>query len=347
MTVDPAEPAERFARHTLIPGWDQGRLVGALVVVIGVGALGNEVSRILAMAGVGRLLLCDPDTVSPSNLSRTVLFRPHHVGRAKAEVAAEVLPELAADIRVEPRVAPLANGVGLAELRSADLVVSCLDSRAARIELATRCNLIRVGLLDGGTHPWGGEVRWYPAGGRCFGCWLTAAERAARDDPHSCHDPDPVAPVGASAPVSALVGAWLGLTAVRLLFGLPVPTSTLAVEGTGAVSPALGERAHRDPSCPLHEEIPPDAVTPLPVTADSTVADLLALLDADEIPLAWAATPGVEPVAPPVISPAQATTHLRDLGVAPREILAVTRRGHPEDLRFAELAAAGTLHGGV
>ena len=66
--------AGQIRQAALIPGWDQRRLAAATVVVIGVGALGNEVAKNLALAGIGRLVLCDPDVVSVSNLSRTVLF---------------------------------------------------------------------------------------------------------------------------------------------------------------------------------------------------------------------------------------------------------------------------------
>jgi molybdopterin/thiamine biosynthesis adenylyltransferase len=64
----------RYHRHTLISGWDQDRLHTATVVIMGVGALGNEAARILAMSGIGNLILCDFDQVSVSNLSRSGLF---------------------------------------------------------------------------------------------------------------------------------------------------------------------------------------------------------------------------------------------------------------------------------
>jgi molybdopterin/thiamine biosynthesis adenylyltransferase len=40
---------DRFARARLIDGWDQNRLAGATAVVAGVGALGNEVAKNLAL----------------------------------------------------------------------------------------------------------------------------------------------------------------------------------------------------------------------------------------------------------------------------------------------------------
>ena len=77
--LGPDGAERRHHRQQLIPGWDQERLAASTVIVVGVGALGNETAKNLALAGVGRLILCDPDTVSASNLSRTVLFRPEDI----------------------------------------------------------------------------------------------------------------------------------------------------------------------------------------------------------------------------------------------------------------------------
>jgi len=36
--------SSRYARHELIPGWNQQQLADAKVVIVGMGALGNEVA---------------------------------------------------------------------------------------------------------------------------------------------------------------------------------------------------------------------------------------------------------------------------------------------------------------
>ena len=79
----------RYDRQKLIAWWDQERVAAARVLLVGAGALGNEVLKNLALTGVGRTLVWDPDTIERSNLSRTVLFREEDEGRNKAVVAAE------------------------------------------------------------------------------------------------------------------------------------------------------------------------------------------------------------------------------------------------------------------
>ena len=71
---------DRYSRLRLMPWWDQSRLARAKVMVVGAGALGNEIIKNLAMIGVGNLLVCDIDRVENSNLSRSVLYRETDAG---------------------------------------------------------------------------------------------------------------------------------------------------------------------------------------------------------------------------------------------------------------------------
>src|SRR5882757_2896011 len=78
---------DRFHRFKLIGWWDQARLARAKVLVIGAGALGNEIIKNLAMLGVGNVLVADMDRIENSNLSRSVLYRATDNGQFKATVA--------------------------------------------------------------------------------------------------------------------------------------------------------------------------------------------------------------------------------------------------------------------
>src|SRR5882672_7137306 len=59
---------DRFHRFKLIGWWDQARLARAKVLVIGAGALGNEIVKNLAMLGIGNVLIADMDRIENSNL---------------------------------------------------------------------------------------------------------------------------------------------------------------------------------------------------------------------------------------------------------------------------------------
>jgi molybdopterin/thiamine biosynthesis adenylyltransferase len=276
---------DRFHRQRLIGGWDQDRLDRATVVVMGVGALGNEVAKNLALAGVGRLILCDPDTVSVSNLSRTVLLGADDLGRPKAEAAAHALHRLNPGTLTDPRTADLSTGVGLGELADADLVLGCLDSRRSRLRLLGRCALADAALVDGGTQPWGGEIRVRRAAADpCYGCGLTAGQRSVSDRPWSCADLVEEGPAASSIASTALIASWMSLAALRTLFAEPLPYLLMRVDGVAGVSEPVTPR--RDPDCPHHRPIE-GPVTSVPVTHRDTVAELLAALEPGQEPLVW------------------------------------------------------------
>jgi molybdopterin/thiamine biosynthesis adenylyltransferase len=248
------------------------------------GALGNAAAQALALAGVGHLILCDMDRIERSNLSRAPLFRESDIDRFKVEAAAEALRELAPDIQVDERPERLEYAVGLAELRDAELVLGCLDSRAARLELAGRCGLVRAPWIDGATGQWSGEVRPYlDPEGPCYGCGMDDAERAATDTPRSCHIPSDNMTAGATAPLSLIVGSQMALIALRYLMGLPTHHEIKVIDGVSGV--VTNVRQERDPTCPFHVSIP--SATLLRVTNASSVGALIAELGEGATPLAW------------------------------------------------------------
>src|SRR3989304_8520910 len=91
----------RYDRHQLITWWDQNHVSQARVIVAGAGALGNEVLKLLALIGVGHILLVDFDNISPSNLTRMVLFREEDVGRPKVAVAVERIHDINPEVGVK------------------------------------------------------------------------------------------------------------------------------------------------------------------------------------------------------------------------------------------------------
>lgn len=276
---------DRYSRQRSMPGWDQVRVAGAAAVVFGVGALGNEAAKNLALAGVGRLILCDPDTVSVSNLSRTVLFTPGDIDRPKAVAAAEALLRMVPNLEVDARVADLGTGVGLGEVADADVVLSCVDTIRARMRILGRSSLTGTALVDGGTHPYGGEIRIRVSRDEpCYGCSLSAHERGVGDLPWSCFGIVPGAHQPASIATTAVVASWLSLAALQVILGATPPYRLLRVDAiSGRTAPVSVER---DPECPHHRPLPgPDV--PVPVSNRDTVAELLAVLEPDEEPFAW------------------------------------------------------------
>jgi len=283
---DAGGDSDRFARQRIIPGWDQRRLAAATVVLIGVGALGNEVAKNLALAGTGRLVLCDPDTVSVSNLSRTVLFSDADVETPKATAAAAALRRLAPAVSVDARVGDLVGGVGLGELADADLVIGCVDTRRARVQLLGRCALASTALLDGGTSPSGAELRLrVSADEPCFGCTLSAHQRSVSDLPWSCAEPmGGELPDASAIATTAVAAGWLCAAAFGVVFGALPSWRVLSVDvADGQAGPVA---VTRDPSCPLHRPLPRPVVRSA-ASYESSVAEFLATLGPRDEAYTW------------------------------------------------------------
>src|ERR1700730_1205621 len=95
------EQEDRYSRLKQIEWWNQDTLVQAKILVLGCGALGNEVLKNLALLGVGHIILVDFDVIEISNLSRSVLFRSSDCGLPKVEVAAARIKEINPDVKVQ------------------------------------------------------------------------------------------------------------------------------------------------------------------------------------------------------------------------------------------------------
>lgn len=148
----------RYERLELLPWWDTERMARARLLVVGVGAIGNEVLKNLALLGAGTVFAVDNDTVETTNLARCVLFREGDEGRPKVEAARERLAELNPDTRLVPLDGLLQAKVGVGLVRSCDAVIGCLDNVQARLHLDRLCRRAGVDLLDGAIDALGYQV---------------------------------------------------------------------------------------------------------------------------------------------------------------------------------------------
>ncbi|MBI3977829.1 MAG: HesA/MoeB/ThiF family protein [Chloroflexi bacterium] len=153
----------------------QERLRAATVAVLGVGGLGSQVSYLLAAAGVGRLLLCDHDTVARSNLNRQLPFQDRDVGRPKVEVARERLLCLNPDLAVETFDRKIATPADVKAICApASIVVRAIDTPPNIIFVVNEaCRELGIPHVGGGfVEIWALAGPFIAADGPCFRCML-------------------------------------------------------------------------------------------------------------------------------------------------------------------------------
>jgi molybdopterin-synthase adenylyltransferase len=128
----------------------QARMAASTVALIGVGGAGSTVADQLAHMGVGRILICEADVVNDVNLSRQTGAGPSNVGALKGEVAAATIRHAnpAVTVVVVPERFPGIRSHVL--LREVDVIVSCVDSAAARHEVNKFSRRFLIPVVDVG-----------------------------------------------------------------------------------------------------------------------------------------------------------------------------------------------------
>jgi len=186
--LDISAEEDRFSRFRLIPWWDQGKLSRAKVLVVGAGALGNEIIKNLALLGIGNLLVADFDTVQNSNLSRSVLFRTHDNGKRKAEVAACSARGIFPGMLVHWFHGNIVYDLGLGVYRWADIVLGGLDNREARLAINQSCYKVNRPWIDGAIEQLSGVARMFlPPDGACYECTMNQRDWELLEMRRSCN----------------------------------------------------------------------------------------------------------------------------------------------------------------
>lgn len=202
----------RYDRHHLIDWWDQQRLKAAKILVAGAGALGNEVLKNLALVGVGNITVIDFDTVSITNLTRSVLFRESDVGLPKVEVARQRVLEINPEISIKAIHGDLEFDLGIGDIREHDLIIGCLDSVNARWAINQLAYRGGIPWINGGIGIAEGEVSFFDpnTAAACYECSISQQMWERRNQRYSCQGMKrniPEAAMPTTATIASIVGA--------------------------------------------------------------------------------------------------------------------------------------------
>ena len=141
--------SEQFSRTAAILGEDaMTRLQNARVAVFGVGGVGGYAVEALVRSGVGTVDVFDKDDVSISNLNRQIIALHSTVGQDKVSVLAARMRDINPEVVIrEHKMFYLPENADEIDLTQYDFVVDAVDTVAAKIELAVRCERLSVPLI--------------------------------------------------------------------------------------------------------------------------------------------------------------------------------------------------------
>ena len=236
----------RYGRHILlneIGVEGQQKLLGATVLIVGLGGLGSPAALYLAASGVGKLLLCDHDSVDLSNLQRQIIHRTATVGQPKVVSAQTALHE------INPEVACVAlpfraDETQLNELiAQADLVLDCSDNFATRYAVNRACFAQRKPLVSGAAIKFDGQVAVFDYrrdDAPCYNCLFPEDSEAAE---LRC------ATTGVFSPLVGIVGSMQAAEALKILMGIERGLSGKLLTINALDMNILRSNLQRDESC--------------------------------------------------------------------------------------------------
>jgi adenylyltransferase/sulfurtransferase len=271
------DDGDRYGRFRLISWWRQEKLSQAAILVVGAGALGNEVLKNLALLGVGRLFIVDYDTIEPTNLTRSVLYRSGDAGRAKSERAAAAVKSLNPEVRVSSLNGNVMTDLGLGVFEAVDVVIGCLDNREARLWINRQCWKVGRPWVDGAIQEISGVAKVFvPPGSACYECAMTERDYQLINRRYSCpllkredlaEGKVPTAPT-----ISSIIAGIQTQEALKLVHGLPVKPGA-AMVFNGESNNFYTTQYQRKEGCLSHETYgAPDDV---PFGASHRVEELL------------------------------------------------------------------------
>ncbi|MBI2313119.1 MAG: molybdopterin-synthase adenylyltransferase MoeB [Betaproteobacteria bacterium] len=236
----------RYSRHILLPqvGVEgQERFLQSRVLVIGAGGLGSPVALYLASAGIGRITLCDPDTVDLTNLQRQIVHRIDAIGTPKVESARRTLATINPEVRVEA-LAERVAGARLASLvADTDVVIDASDNFATRHAVNRACVAHRKPLVSGAGVRFDGQVTVFDLRSPDSPCYACLFPEDAQSEDVRC------AVMGVFAPLVGIIGAVQAAEVLKLLagFGQNLNGRLLLLDALAMEWRSI--RLTRDPQC--------------------------------------------------------------------------------------------------
>jgi adenylyltransferase/sulfurtransferase len=275
---------DRLGTFEFISWWEREKVQQAKVLIIGAGALGNEVIKNLALMGVGHIFIVDFDNIEAANLSRSVLFREVDNRRSKAEVAAARAKSINPDVHVQYLNGDVTTAIGLGVFRRMDAIVGCLDNREARLAVNRFCYWMNKPWVDGAIQELLGLMRVFkPGEGACYECTLT--EQALRDLSmrYSCQllarQNILLGKVPTTPTIASIIGGMESQEALKLIHDMPVEPGKVT-HFNGLVNEMHTTAYVPREECESHWTY--GKITELPARAErASLADLLKIARAD------------------------------------------------------------------
>lgn len=235
----------RYSRQMLIDGWGeegQRKLNNATIFIAGAGGLGSPVSIYLAVAGVGKIIICDFDSVEITNLNRQILHSHTRIGINKALSAKITLTAINPDVEVIAITEKITDENASKLIGNAVIIMDCMDNLETRYILNKVAIQNRIPLVFGAIYGMQGMLSFIQSPETpCLKCLFPEAP------------PRETFPVLGVTP--GVIGALQALEAIKYIVGIGKNLKNKLLVWDGISCDFKSFTARKDPHCIICKDI--------------------------------------------------------------------------------------------
>lgn len=173
---------ERYQCNLVLDGFGfegQKRLKETGILVIGLGGIGSVVSMYLVANGIGRIGICDYDSVSTNNLTRQILYNTTDVGKNKVEVSHRKLSLLNPQVKIISLPEKIDDKNANEILSQYDFIMECSDSIETKYLINKVCMSLKKKFIISSAIGYKGNVMTvFNNNGACLECIFELAGSA-------------------------------------------------------------------------------------------------------------------------------------------------------------------------
>lgn len=239
------EQLMRYSRNIFLPEIDvsgQEKLLGAKVMVVGLGGLGSPVASYLAAAGIGELIISDFDVVEISNLQRQLIFSSKNIGEKKADAAKARILDINPDIEVHS-ISSSISEKNLRELiNRADIVADCTDNLETRLAINDVCYQERKALVSAAAIKMEGQLMVIDPSNNINPCYRCLYDDGT-DLGESCSES------GVLGPLVGVLGSLQALEVIKILLNIGSSSAGKLITIDGRHLEWLKLNISKNPNC--------------------------------------------------------------------------------------------------
>ena len=232
---------ERYHRQMLIRNWGeegQKKLRSSTVFIAGAGGLGSPVAIYLAVAGIGRIRICDCGDPELSNLNRQILYTEQDIGKNKALSARETLLALNPHVVVEPLTDKITEQTVAGLVADSHIIIDCLDNFPTRHILNRYAVKTGLPFIHGGIYGISGQLTFiHTPETPCLNCIFPGSP------------PPAVFPVAGVTP--GVIGVLEALEVIKWIVGIGENLKGKLLIWDGELMEFQKIAINKDPNCPV------------------------------------------------------------------------------------------------